>query len=383
MESPKLSWTNDPAEARINRERLARVYDLASNWCESGEMPAATLVVGRSDVALRPRSFGRQTPGRATPLRGDAIFTVASITKPIVAMGILLLVERGVLTLGDKVGDLIPEFAGKGRYSIRLRHLLTHTSGLPDLLPQDRELRRANAPLSQFLGEICRVEPLFKPGRDVRYSSCAFVLLGEIAARTTGRPLPEFLHEEFFQPLGMHDTALGAPSDWFDGPQPRSGRFAAVRLPEEQADGDAWNWNSRYWQTLSAPWGGLLSTATDLAAFARMMLCDGGRQGESLLAPATIAAATSNQLIAMREVPESDRRCRPWGFGWRLHWPALGAYFGDLLSPSAYGHWGATGTLLWIDPDRDLFAVLLTTLPQDPDGRYLARLSNAVVAAIE
>lgn len=376
-----LPWTNDPSEAGFDSERLALAFGLAADWCSRGEVPAATLVVGRSGALLRPRSFGSLHPA-GDAIHGDAIYTVASITKPIVAMAVMRLVERGRLTLGDKVSDLVPEFAGTGRYHVRVRHLLTHTSGLPDLLPDDRELRRENAPLSKYLAEVCQTDLLFKPGRDVRYSSCAFLLLGEIVARQAGRGLPEFLRQELFEPLGMHDTALGAPADWFDGPQPRSDRFATVRVPDEQADGDTWNWNSRYWRTLGAPWGGVLSTAGDLAAFAHMML-RGGRFGHDVLfAGATVDLATSNQLEGMRDVPEPERRCRPWGLGWRGNWPTMGAWFGDLLSPNAYGHWGATGTLMWIDPDRDALAVLLTTQPQDPDGRYLARLSNAIVAAL-
>ncbi|HEX6987793.1 MAG TPA: serine hydrolase domain-containing protein, partial [Planctomycetaceae bacterium] len=144
-----LIWTDAPAEAGLDPGRLGRALDLVRSWCDAGELPAAAVSVGRRNVALRPLLFGRQHPERPEPLRDDAIFTVASITKPVVAMGVMLLVERGVLTLGDKVADLLPEFGGKGRYGIRVRHLLTHTSGLPDLLPNDRDLRRANAPLSE------------------------------------------------------------------------------------------------------------------------------------------------------------------------------------------------------------------------------------------
>jgi CubicO group peptidase (beta-lactamase class C family) len=114
--------------------------------------------------------------------------------------------------------------------------------------------------------------------------------------------------------------------------------------------------------------------------FANEML-SGRIDAPSLFSPVAVAAATSNQLEPMREVPEADRRCRPWGFGWRLNWPAHGAWFGDLLPVDAYGHWGATGTLLWIAPRLRAFAVILTTQPQDPDGRCVARLSNAIVAS--
>jgi CubicO group peptidase (beta-lactamase class C family) len=377
-----FAWTDDATEVRLDVERFEAALRLVRGWCEAGEIPAAAVAVGRPGVILRPRVFGRLRSGEDVPLPADAIFTVASITKPVVAMGVLLLVERGLVALGDRVADLVPEFGGKGRYGVRLRHLLTHTSGLPDLLPQDRELRKANAPLSEFLAGVCETEPLFAAGRGVSYASCGFVLLGEIVARVTGLPLPEFLRREVFVPLGMSDTALGAPPEWFSGPEPKAARLASVQVPEEQAGGDLWNWNSRYWRTLGAPWGGLLSTAADLAVFAHAMLSGRRPGGRSIFSEAAVAAATANQLAPMREVPEADRRCRPWGYGWRLNWPAHGAYFGDLLGPAAYGHWGATGTLLWVDPGRDAFAVLLTTRPQDPDGRWLARLSNAVAASL-
>jgi CubicO group peptidase (beta-lactamase class C family) len=370
-------WTDDPVELHLSVPRFDAALRLIRSWCETDALPAITITVGRPGIALRPQVFGRQHPGRAEPLPDEAIFSVASITKPVVAMGAMRLVECGLLALGDKVVEHLPEFSGKGRHGIRVRHLLTHTSGLPDLLPHDRDLRRAKAPLSRFFDEVCRAELLFAPGRGVSYSSCAFVLLGELIARIAGMPLSQFLRDEMFEPLGMNDSALGAPPEWFEGQSPLVDRFASVRVPAEQAEGDDWNWNSRYWRTLGAPWGGLLSTAADVARFAAAMLDEA-----SFFSPASIAAATTNQLAAMREVPEPDRRARPWGLGWRLNWSSHGAYFGDLLSPRAYGHWGATGTLLWIDPERKSFAVLLSTQPQDPDGPYLARLSNLLAAAL-
>jgi CubicO group peptidase (beta-lactamase class C family) len=148
-------------------------------------------------------------------------------------------------------------------------------------------------------------------------------------------------------------------------------------------DGNDWNWNSPYWRGVGAPWGGLVSTATDLARYCAMMLNGGQLDAVRVLSPATIEAATSNQLEAFHDLPESDRRTRPWGLGWRMNWPAHVASFGDFLSPRAYGHWGATGTLFWIDPQRDLAVVLLSTQPMDRDRSPLGRLSNAIAAAID
>ena len=118
------------------------------------------------------------------------------------------------------------------------------------------------------------------------------------------------------------------------------------------------------------------------------MLGSGGYPMEIIQRPnqITIIYEAHNEVrrvyLGDRIVPEADRRCRPWGFGWRMNWPAHGAWFGDLLPADAYGHWGATGTLLWIAPSLDAFAVILTTQPQDPDGRFVARLSNAIVASL-
>lgn len=365
----------------LDQDRWEAALSLAEDWCRRDLVPAVAVTVGRAGGMVEPRLFGRLTIDGMEPLPAEAVFLVASITKPIVAMGALRLVERGELLLGERVADYLPEFGRHGKIGTTIRHLLTHTSGLPDMLPDNRERRIEHAPLTSFVEGACALRPGFPPGRGVQYQSLGFAVLGEIVSRITGKSLAAFLHDELFAPLGMHDTALGAPAVWFSSGG-RSVDIPEVRLPSDQQDGADWNWNSAYWRQLGAPWGGLLTTPADLGRFARMMLGGGALDGVRVLSSATIAAATRNQLEAMRDLSELDRRCRPWGLGWRLNWPAHSDSFGDLVSPHAYGHWGATGTLTWVDPDRDAFAVLLTTQPTDLHGRrYLQRLSNAVAAA--
>ena len=252
------------------------------------------------------------------------------------------------------------------------------------MLPDNVDLRKVHATLKLFVERTCEESPTFPPGRGVQYQSMGIAVLGEIITRVTGKTCAQFLHDEFFRPLNMSETSLGAPDDWFEGSTPMIDRIPEAILLEEQTSGTDWTWNSRYWRQLGAPWGGLLTTVTDLSKFAQLMIRLGSTaEGQRLLSPATIGTATRNQLECMRDIPEYDRRCRPWGLGWRLDWPAHSSNFGDLLGPRAYGHWGATGTLLWIDPDAGTFAMILTTLPQDHSGKYLCRLSNAVVAAWE
>ena len=364
--------TDKPEDAGFNAGQLQRAFDLLQKWADADKVPAAALCVGRKDRVLAPRFFGRQRPGKdGPPLRKDALFLVASITKPVTVTAVMLLAERGELTLEDKVARFVPKFAANGKGEVQVRHLMTHTSGLPDQLPDNTKMRQAHKPLSAFVEEVCKLPLQFPPGTRVSYQSMGTAVLGEIVHQISGKALPEFLRQEVFEPLGMKDTSLG----W----QPaKKERIAAVREPAEMAGTD-WGWNSAYWLGFGAPWGGMITSPADFARFCRMMLNDGTLGDVRLLSPASVRAMTLNQLAVMPQVPEEERRCRPWGLGWRLNWPAHSANFGDLLGPRTYGHWGATGTVCWLDPDTQTFCILFTTQPQEPEGRFLARVSNIVV----
>jgi CubicO group peptidase (beta-lactamase class C family) len=172
----------------------------------------------------------------------------------------------------------------------------------------------------------------------------------------------------------MKDTSLG----WQEA---KKDRIAVIRQPRDM-EGSDWGWMSPYWMEFGAPWGGMVTTTADFARFCLMML-NGGALGETrLISPTTVRAMTTNHIATMLGIPEEDRRCKPWGLGWRLNWPGLSQNFGDLLGARAYGHWGSTGTVCWLDPDTQTFCILFTTQPQEPEGRYLSRICNVVAAAI-
>ncbi len=374
-----------PENCGLDPQRWNNALRIARDWAERDDrVPAVGLLVARGGHTPGAVLFGRQQIAAGAPkVRDDAIFLIASITKPIVCMGAMLLIERGQLTLNDRVTDFLPEFGAKGKLPTTMRHLLTHTSGLPDMVPNNIELRKAHAPLSEFVTATCAVTPDFPAGRSVQYQSTGIAILATIIDKITGISHSEFLRREFFEPLGMCDTRLGAPDDWFAGANQTADRIAEVRVPADLATETMWNWNSRYWRQLGVPWGGLLTTPMDLAKFAQLMLNRGRVGDRQILAEATIAAVTRNQLAPMKDVPDEEHRFRPWGFGWRLQWSNHSSTFGDLVSPSTFGHWGATGTMLWIDPERDSFAVVLTTQPLDPNGAPFQKLSNAIVAAFK
>ena len=373
---------SSPDDAGLIPERWNRVLAFAQRLTQT-LLPGLAFQVSVRGKSTGEIQFGQQAPEPGSaPLRPDSIFLSASLTKPIVAMATLLLVERGDISLSDSISDYLPQLPDSSKKGITIRHLLTHTSGLPDMLPNNRALRMTKSPLSSFVEGACQVALDFPPGRGVQYQSMGFVLLAAIIEGVTGTKLPAFLEQELFTPLRMKDTSLGAPDDWFL-PRGNAERIARVEIPEEQQMGEDWNWNSRYWLQLGAPWGGMLTTTSDLIRFGQVML-DGGTNGLiKLFSHSTILAAISNQLPFFPDVPEADRRCRGWGFGWRMNWPAHASSFGDLLGPRAYGHWGATGTLFWIDPDRNASVAILSTLPLDKQsGPALTKLSNAIVAAI-
>ena len=358
----------------FDAERLHQAEALLQRWVETDRVPAAALCVGRNGRALPPRLFGRQRPEAGAPaIRPDALFLIASITKPVTATAVVMLAERGLLSLHDRVADLIPDFARNGKQDVRIHHLLTHISGLPDMLPENLRLRRSHQPLSAFVEGTCRLIPSFRAGTAVTYQSMGFAILAELVHQASGRLLPQFLAQEVFAPLGMDDTSLGWHPD-------RRERIAAIRTPPDQ--GADWGWNSPYWLGLGVPWGGLITSPADLARFCLMMLGGGALGNTRILSPAAVRAMTTNQVAMMPEVAEPDRRSRPWGLGWRLNWPGQPNTFGDLLGPRSYGHWGATGTLCWLDPDANAFMILFTTQPLEADGRLLTPVSNLVASAI-
>lgn len=369
--SSHLTWCQ-PEEAGLDPLALVQLDDWLHGFVDRGDFPSVAWCGGRFGRMLAPRFFGRARRDRPDPPDSRTRFLVASITKPIVVAGAMKLVESGRITLDDPLVGIIPGFdsGDRARRSVTVRHLMTHTSGLPDQLPTNEALRQAHAPLSAFIEATCRHPLLFPPGTRVRYQSMGTLMLSAVIEAIAGRPISEFLDREIFRPLGMLDTQLGLTD-------PDLGRVAELRVAPDRVNAD-WNWNSDYWLRLGSPWGGLLTTPADLARFALAMLDEADCRAFSR---ATVRAMTRNQLEGFADLPEPDRRCRPWGLGWRLAWPGHSAHFGDLVGPRTFGHWGATGSVLWIDPDARGFFLLFTNAELDDESRVLARASNRFAAS--
>lgn len=306
----------------------------------------------------------------------QARYLVASLTKPVVAMALIKLASDAEVTLTDRLGALLPSFHKSRFRRITLRHLLTHTSGFADMLPNNAELRAAHASLPEFLEHAANTELEFPTATDCRYSSIGFLLIGAIIEKLTNQPLGMFLRQQFFEPLEMTNTWLGLTDPQAETVLPT---VLPNTLPNWQQSAADWGWNSRYWRMLGAPWGGLISTAQDLGNFCRMLLQEGAApNGQQLLPGAVVHAALQDQTKDIASQPNYTGLHRPWGLGWRMQWPAHMASFGDFVSPNTAGHWGATGTLIWIDPHKNNFAVILSTTPYEKSQSAIQCLSNAI-----
>jgi CubicO group peptidase (beta-lactamase class C family) len=355
----------------LSAARLELAYGLLEKTVQRGGIRAAVLAVGRQGQLSEPRCFGRRGPDQgAAPTTTDSVFLMASIPKPVTATATICLVDDGLLALDQRVVEFIPEFGVRGKEPVAIWHLLTHTSGLPDMLPQNERLRAEHAGLERFVEGACQSDLLFPPGTAVSYQSSGFAILGEIVERLTHMKLRAFLQERLFAPLQMTSTALGLRDDLRPS-------LVEVDLPPEKQTGD-WHWNSEYWRNLGVPWGGMFSTAPDVARFLQMFLAHGRAENQMVLHPSTAAAMTSDQLASKPHLLPSATYSS-WGLGWQLRSPL----FGRLASEGTFGHGGATGTIAWADPVRDLVCALLTNQPLlwQEQSELIPQLSDLVVSA--
>ncbi|MBM3804215.1 MAG: beta-lactamase family protein [Acidimicrobiia bacterium] len=358
----QLATAEEP-DAKAEPFRTAK--RLIEEQVESGLVGAAAFLVAHNGKIAVEQGFGHlsRKPG-AKSCRSDSVFLVASISKPVTALAVMKLVEQGRVTLDASAQKHLPELTADGCERITVRNLLSHTSGLPDMLPKNVELRKRQAPLKEFVLETFRTPLLFPPGTHVSYQSAGILLAAEIVERVSGMPLDRFLQREVFGPLGMKHSSMGIGKrkieETVQCDLPARGE---LRMQDSDA---SWNWNSPYWRRLGAPWGGMHSTVGDINRLLQAML-DGKRP---VLKPELAESMIANQNAQLD---------KPWGLGWALGENAL--Y--DGAPARVFGHIGATGTLCWADPNRKLAFVLFTNRPLDNDPSQLLRqVAKAVSDAV-
>jgi CubicO group peptidase (beta-lactamase class C family) len=361
-----------PEQVGMSGSRLQFVNQILTEETKSRRVTAASVLVARRGVIVLRGGWGTLAPEAVSPKAGpETVYILASITKPVTVTALMLLVERGQVLLTDPVQKYLPEFRGPGREKVRVQDLLTHTSGLPDMLPENVKLREANAPLAEFVKGAMITPLLFEPRTSFRYSSMGTLLAATIVERVTRMPLAQFKQRELFEPLNMKHSGLGLG----ERPLTDTARVQGDSFAQTEKDLDRYGANSRYLRKLGHPWGGMHSNVDDLGIFLQMFLNGGIHDGKRILGRATVEA-----MIADRNKPLGH----PWGLGWGLQMSSAWNAFGDLSSERTFGHSGASGTVAWADPQRELLCVILTTRPWRQDrGFLLRRIANVVQAAIE
>ncbi len=381
-----LSWplsavvpTVKPEEVGFSSERLRRVTDLLQRHVAAAGTSGAVTLVARHGRIAHFEALGVQDLDSRKPMQKDTIFRIMSMTKPIVSVSMLMMMEEGKVRLTDPVSRFVPELkelkvavaqAGGGTDApfdvvpaareITVRDLLTHTSGLVSGPISTREARKValagRETLADYIPRLARVPLEFQPGTRWAYSPQAgFDVLARIVEITSGQPFDRFTRERIFEPLAMKDTFF-YPADG----NPRIvTRYDASPTGLQKAVNPGFM-NGAYF----SGGGGLMSTAGDYLQFAQMLLNGGELDGKRLLSPASIERMSA--VVAPDTLPGRPRG-ESYGLGVRVVSDPV--EFNSFLSKGTYGWSGAYGTHFFIDPIEKIVAVLMTQTPSQPFRR--------------
>ena len=355
-----------PAPARFDG---ATFDPLVRMGIERGAYPGAALVVGRHDAVLFAKGYGHFTWSPSSPAvdPDSTLYDLASLTKILATTSILMvLVDERRVSLDAPVHVYVPEFSGAGTTGITVRQLLTHTSGLRATLPLYDAPDSAAA-----LRMVFAAAPIVPPGTRVIYSDLNAILLGEIVRRVAREPLDAVAAREIFVPLGLRRTV-------FRPGRALQARIAPTGLWHGHAIGGVVNDQNAARLGGVAGHAGLFASAGDVARFAQLMLREG-------------ILPEGRRLVRVETLREFIRRATPTrgpaGEVRALGWQGVPtgesvSSAGALFGPNSYGHTGWTGTSLWIDPDRDLFVVLLTNRAFAPRAKRSFTLLHEVRGSV-
>jgi CubicO group peptidase (beta-lactamase class C family) len=362
-----MNFTQPPSGLSFNDAHLGYLEKRISTDIEAGKYDGARILAAVGGKTIVDLTAGYAERATAKALTPDAVFSVMSLTKIMTAICIMRLVERGRLALTTRVASIIPEFAQRGKDRITVTQLLVHTAGLgstPIPVAAEKAGNLAEAALA-----VCTVAPETVPGEFVNYSGqSAFTILGEIVVRLDekGRAFRDILREDIFEPLGMENTAMGMP----DRLRPKRVPLA-VRAVTPELNVKALETRDRVAdETTELPSGGVFSTAADMSRFAEALRGKGTLDGKTILSPASLHLMRQNHtgnkpnslLSAARTIHGFAEFPAYLGLGLFLRgsgiFPSL---FGSLSSPQTFGGFGLGSTTLWVDPERDITFVALTS----------------------
>ncbi len=359
----------DPARFPRTREELWR--GIARGWQLGGQ-----VVVVRDGATVADAAFGEARAGE--PMRRDHLMLWMSSTKPLAALAIAWLWERGALRLDDPVARFIPEFSTGGKEGVTIRHLLTHTGGLRMLDPGWPDLGWEGI-VAKVAAQ--RLEPRWVPGRKAGYHlASSWFILGELVRRLDGRPFERWVREELFLPLGCEDAWVGMPVDRYRG---YGSRLAPMVATGEEAPPRELALHAEPQVTVCSPGGNGWGPVRSLARVYELLAAGGALEGRRFLSPQTVEAIAARHRVGL--VDQTFRTRLDWGLGVIVnsaHYgdPELPYGYGPHAGPRTYGHSGARSSTAFCDPDARL-VVAVAVNGMLPDAAHRARF-HALTAAI-
>ena len=399
----QLLPTAKPSEVGLSAERLTRIGDWLRGEVAQGKIPGAVVMVVRGGKLAYLDAVGQRGPGNTAAMKTDDIFRIYSMTKPIVSVAAMMLVEEGRLQLEAPVARYIPAFANvkvgvektdaQGQKTLELvaprramtvQDLLRHTSGLTYGFFGEGLVKKAyqGANISaggdqsnaEFAERIAQMPLAFHPGSTWDYSNSTDVL-GRVIEVVAGQSLYQHLKARLLDPLGMPDTSFYVPEP------ARQARLAEPLANDREIGVNAVVGDPRLVQKMESGGGGMVSTAHDYARFLMMLRNGGQLDGRRYLSPRTLEYMTANHLDAGVQRTPLYLPGPGYGFGLGV---AVRTSVGEAATPSALGEYnwgGAGGTAMWVDPASDLFVVFMM---QSPKQRLAYRpiLRNLVYGAL-
>jgi CubicO group peptidase (beta-lactamase class C family) len=394
----------DPESVGISSTRLARIITVLNKEIAAGQLPGAVIAIARRGQLVFHEAVGYLGPDQSTPMPRDALFAIASMTKPITGVAGLLLWEEGRLGLADPIERFLPQLAnrrvailtervlaGQGpietvpaERSITIQDLMRHTSGLTyggrgttavhALYPTSSNAAGATLDTTSFLERLAAAPLLYQPGTVWDYG-LSIDVIGLAVEAISGQTLGTFLEQHLFRPLGMPDTSFQVPQD-------KVARLARP-LPRDPDTGAAQSVPDRA-QPLrfECGGGGLASTALDYLHFAQMLLA-GGSLGETrILGRKTVEAMRTNRMTPDIEnrIAQLDPNSGGYGFGLTV---AVRDKVSTLMGSPGDFYWnGAYGTLWWADPTEDLAVVFMAQVPGEQRRRFRPLINALVYQAL-
>jgi CubicO group peptidase (beta-lactamase class C family) len=365
--------------AGVNQDLLSRIPQQMKSFIDRQTVAGAVTLVAHGSDIVEFDAAGMADMEADRPMRKDTIFQIMSMTKPVTAIGIMMLAEEGKLALRDPVDLYLPEFHSLKvattvgpdaarlsipNHAITIRDLLTHTAGIQDYPgpPGIQDYAQTmSVPLDEVVKALAKQPLLFQPGTQWSYSSPGIEILGRIIEVCSGEKYVDYITEHVLRPLGMKDSFFFPPADKVDRISMvyahKDGKL--VRAPASILGGDPAK--HRQGAVFPAPGWGLYSTAEDLLHLYRMMLNDGVYEGHRYLSPFSVHVMTEPQTTGIQ--PVGWMRGTDYGLAWEVVTDPLGELAGHTVG--SYGHGGAFGTQGWIDPNNDLISILLI---QGSDG---------------